>query len=246
MTERHTETTPRRLTRQTPLLQSRRERRVRAGVTGGATLLFAVLLGGCAALHSPVDERPTLRGGSSGESSGSSLSAQDQNDLRDEDSDESSDEDSGSGDDGDSEGNNQSGADGPQTRVRPVPTMTDRESPSRGSDSRPEDDPDDSPDFRIYRDGDRSMTCADLDGELAQLQGQSTSPTQEPNAAAEPTGSPGLISRVMDSSMLSGIRGTITGEPSDDEQRETAIRQRIEWLRELKAEKSCYATQPLF
>jgi hypothetical protein len=50
----------------------------------------------------------------------------------------------------------------------------------------------------------------------------------------------------MDSSMLSGLRSTITGVPSEDAQRETAIRQRIEWLRELKSEKSCYATQPLF
>ncbi len=130
---------------------------------------------------------------------------------------------------------------------RPVPIPIERERPSRAADERDGEEAaaDDTPEFKVYRDDDRRKTCGELDRELAQLQGQSMAPTDLP-AAAETRPSTGVVSRLMDSSVVSGIRSTLTGQPTADEERETGIRQRIEWLRELKAEKNCYATQPLF
>ena len=202
----------------------------------GPVLLTAglvVLLGGCAALHAPIDERPTVRDGIAGNGAGT-------------DGPEAADEMTiANGADEEvfmfADGSPQPIVDPRRPGSRETPsTIRDRDSADPGGAEKPA--------FQVYRNGDRRLSCAELDQAIAQLQGQSAAPITgaEPGDAAAIERSTGLVSRIMDSAVVSGIRQTITGEPSAADLEERAIRQRVEWLRDLKTEKRCFATQPLF
>lgn len=201
----------------------------------GAVILsaLALFLSGCAALHSPIDERPTIRG-IANSNPGGETTTDEEVDTQGEASDDES----------------TSPLFSNPSEIQPVPAPDPRRRPSRGSATTNDDSDGDAAvesSFEVYLTGDKRLNCGELDRSIAQLQGQSAAPIAAGDSQASTVErSTGLVSRIMDSAVVSGIRETITGEPSKAELEEQAIRQRIEWLRELKSEKGCYTTQPLF